>query len=1154
MATTADYLNQLRTDKQALVDNLNTQGVPASSNETFTTLVPKVLDIVGGGTDTGAYKVSSVEEMNALTDMDNGDLCVVYSDSGSSVLPSGYTKVEYLQSSGTQYINTNYTPTQNTRVIVDAKENTSNTYSRILSSGAYNSTDSIVIGYETDSKLCVKCIANSSYYKTSITRDYTRHTYEIDKNIAKYDNTIVYTGSTGTATSAELLCILIDSLYKDSGSCFKGNLYSVKVYDNDTLVRDMIPCIRNNDSTAGMYDTVNDVFYTNQGTGTFTVGAVVPTGIDYTIYQYSGSTWVDITDEILTNITITPTTSSQTPTVPLGYKGFSNVTVNAVTSAIDANILPENIKSGVSILGVAGNVEPDKPDQSKTVDPSTSSQTIRPDTGYELASVTVNAVTASIDSNIVAGNIKKDVSILGVLGTLEGSVDTGAYKVSSVEEMNAIEGMSDGDYCIVEGVPTYVIPETATFTRFTGSGADILNGVYSDYMFIIADDYYTPNTVLTTNIVSLRNIGNSCQYVYQDFTNDIINYTINDTTKARIFLFEHQENNTFALKSLNNKYIIKNNNLTSTTVDSTNLNMFISNITYNMDTQKYSMAISDKQGTSYNQYLYCTIDGNFKKGLYFSSDASPLRLYAARLQSTTVDHLVYEYRENSGWVDVTDEILVPQTTITPTTSSQTPRIPDGYRGFKNITVNAVPLETKTVDPSTSVQNITPNTPNLGFSNITVNAVTSNIDPNIMANNIKSGVNILGVQGNFAGIDTSDADATPINIRDGKTAYVNGVKITGNLPVVTYPVDPEDPENWDYQFIAATACNFVTRDNTNYFMGAYQIANNNQPDSWMFEGNRKMKLGIPESMMINAMGLQERTIRKGAVVGSITGTWDGESGEDSGIYEVSSTTEMNNLTTMEEGDLCIVETPSGTLPSGYTEVKYIENQKNAYINTGISASATTQTEMKFCFLDPTNTQNSVIHGIIGGQDKIGSNYIRYVPVYLNINGMGPTNSSYSYNVSSQDYYKPHTLVYNDASGKTYFDGVEDTPSGYITSSTTNKIFVFGLNDTTDSSKLITSTSTLAKIYYLKLKDNSNDTLLRDFIPCIRVSDNAVGLYDKVSNTFFGNEGTGNALMAGPVISTKSVYQYSNGAWSTVSGGPSQEAENLVDEIINGSEEE
>ena len=107
----------------------------------------------------------------------------------------------------------------------------------------------------------------------------------------------------------------------------------------------------------------------------------------------------------------TPSTSSQTIEPDSGY-ALSSVTVGAVTSSIDSNITQNNIKAGVTILGVQGNLQPDKPDQSKIVSPTTGSQTITPDTGYELASVTINPVTNSIDANITAENIKKDVTIL----------------------------------------------------------------------------------------------------------------------------------------------------------------------------------------------------------------------------------------------------------------------------------------------------------------------------------------------------------------------------------------------------------------------------------------------------------------------------------------------------------------------------------------------------------------------------------------------------------------------------------------------------------------------------------------------------------------------------------------------------------------------
>ena len=58
--------------------------------------------------------------------------------------------------------------------------------------------------------------------------------------------------------------------------------------------------------------------------------------------------------------------------------------------------------------------------QNKEATPATTAQEIKPDTGYTgLNKVTIAAVTAAIDANIVAENIKKDVEILGVTGTYE---------------------------------------------------------------------------------------------------------------------------------------------------------------------------------------------------------------------------------------------------------------------------------------------------------------------------------------------------------------------------------------------------------------------------------------------------------------------------------------------------------------------------------------------------------------------------------------------------------------------------------------------------------------------------------------------------------------------------------------------------------------
>lgn len=55
------------------------------------------------------------------------------------------------------------------------------------------------------------------------------------------------------------------------------------------------------------------------------------------------------------------------------------------------------------------------------------------------------------------------------------------------------------------------------------------------------------------------------------------------------------------------------------------------------------------------------------------------------------------------------------------------------------------------------------------------------DSDLTADNIKKNIEIFGVIGTYEGTDTSDATATAADILTGKTAYVNGEKLTGTIP-------------------------------------------------------------------------------------------------------------------------------------------------------------------------------------------------------------------------------------------------------------------------------------------------------------------------------------------------------------------------------------
>ena len=60
---------------------------------------------------------------------------------------------------------------------------------------------------------------------------------------------------------------------------------------------------------------------------------------------------------VITSLNVTPTTSAQTINAPSGTDGYSPVKVAAVTASIDSNITAENIKKDVQILGVTGTYE-----------------------------------------------------------------------------------------------------------------------------------------------------------------------------------------------------------------------------------------------------------------------------------------------------------------------------------------------------------------------------------------------------------------------------------------------------------------------------------------------------------------------------------------------------------------------------------------------------------------------------------------------------------------------------------------------------------------------------------------------------------------------------------------------------------------------------
>ena len=179
------------------------------------------------------------------------------------------------------------------------------------------------------------------------------------------------------------------------------------------------------------------------------------------------------------------------------------------------------------------------------------------------------------------------------------------------------------------------------------------------------------------------------------------------------------------------------------------------------------------------------------------------------------------------------------------------------------------------------------------------------DINLSADKIVSGNTILGIEGTAStgGIDTSDADATASDIVAGKTAYVNGEKITGTVTetVATAGIVVGEGESTPYPTYElsvdpANTLNLRMNSDMLFRIGSYIALNDNNELS-------------------NAIGLTANKIKAGETILGIEGTYEGSSN----IEEVGTIEELPEVS--ETGKMAVVVSSDG-LYGGTYKAKYL----------------------------------------------------------------------------------------------------------------------------------------------------------------------------------------------------------------------------------------
>ena len=226
----------------------------------------------------------------------NGEEYLIYSDGELQIkkgkLPLEYKELEYIESTGTQYIDTNIYPnTSDIYELVFRFNNTTANYGspigiveKIEEIGTYMAISSTW----TKNTFWMHPISGGNWTNTNVgfTTDNLFIKYDGQTNIGQLNNITFDLGTHSNSDFSETMKLFA---YNNTGNWLQyssGKLYYCRYQRNNKLIRNFIPCkctklvtdadnIQCQAGTIGMYDLVENKFYTNKGEGTFVEGPEV---------------------------------------------------------------------------------------------------------------------------------------------------------------------------------------------------------------------------------------------------------------------------------------------------------------------------------------------------------------------------------------------------------------------------------------------------------------------------------------------------------------------------------------------------------------------------------------------------------------------------------------------------------------------------------------------------------------------------------------------------------------------------------------------------------------------------------------------------------------------------------------------------------------
>lgn len=204
-------------------------------------------------------------------------MAAMMSSGGGSVIPvlPYDAEIEYLQSSGTQYIDTGISPSTNFECEIKA-EFTQNQagFDTLLGSYTNNTAFGVALAI-SGSDLSASYIQFGAGYAVSSVKTLGLHTYksslknnELKINVDGTQNTAAF--SSGSPSANPMYLFARNKGGGTIGNYSKAKVYYCKIWNGGNLVFNAIP-VRVG-STGYMYDKVSGSLFGNSGSGSFTLG------------------------------------------------------------------------------------------------------------------------------------------------------------------------------------------------------------------------------------------------------------------------------------------------------------------------------------------------------------------------------------------------------------------------------------------------------------------------------------------------------------------------------------------------------------------------------------------------------------------------------------------------------------------------------------------------------------------------------------------------------------------------------------------------------------------------------------------------------------------------------------------------------------------